>query len=229
MSEQLWLELPPIDPAARARLLVFLHGAGSSPEAFAPVAIAWQLKFTGATAAILQGLKPTPRHAGLDWFDPHARGDMRTRAVDDAIHVVADRIARLQHATGLGPQDTCVIGFSQGATVALELARRAPSPASVVVSYAGRLAVPIRVDERIEPTVHLIHGEFDSVVPTVFGQQAMRGLRAIGTPVTLDIIENAGHSIGQDMVIVGTTRLLQTIFRGRRPRTTQASPGQMLH
>ena len=53
---QLWLELPPLSERAPRRLLVFLHGAGSRPEAFAPVAIAWQLKFPGATVAILQGL-----------------------------------------------------------------------------------------------------------------------------------------------------------------------------
>jgi hypothetical protein len=33
--------------------------------------------------------------------------------------------------------------------------------------------------------------------------------------VTLDLIEDLGHSISQDVIIVGTTRALQTIFRGR--------------
>ncbi len=56
-GEQVWLELPPISASAPRRLLVFLHGAGSSPENFAPVAIAWQLKFPGATAVLLQGLR----------------------------------------------------------------------------------------------------------------------------------------------------------------------------
>lgn len=229
MSQQLWLELPPHDPAARPRLLVFLHGAGSSPEAFAPVAIAWQLKFTGATAAILQGLQPSPHHAGRDWFDTRQRGDARVRHIDDAVQQVAGRILQLQQSTGIDARDTCVIGFSQGATVALELARTPTVPASVVVSYAGRLARPIRDDERIAPTVHLIHGEFDSVVPPVFSQQALRGLRAVGADATLDVVENGSHSIGQDMVIVGTTRLLQTIFRGRRPRAARTSPGHTLH
>ena len=232
MSKQLWLELPPISPDAPPRLLVFLHGAGSTPEAFAPVAIAWQLKFPGATAVILQGLRPSLRHAGHDWFDPTARGDARTEQVSEATQRVAERIAGLQKATGIAAGQTCLIGFSQGATIALELARCAERPASVVVSYAGRLARPIRDDERIDATVHLVHGEFDSVVPPVYAQQALRGLRAVGVDATLDVVENGSHSIGQDMVIVGTTRLLQTIFRGRRRPPSGAvagMQGRMLH
>ena len=97
------------------------------------------------------------------------------------------------------------------------------------LSTAVPRPVERRNDERIAPTVHLIHGEFDSVVPPVFSQQALRGLRAVGADATLDVVENGSHSIGQDMVIVGTTRLLQTIFRGRRPRAARTSPGHTLH
>jgi len=218
VSQQLWLELPPHDPAARPRLLVFLHGAGSSPEAFAPVAIAWQLKFTGATAAILQGLQPSPHHAGRDWFDTRQRGDARVRHIDHAVQQVAGRILQLQQSTGIDARDTCVIGFSQGATVALEVARARADLAAIVVAYAGRLATPIRRDERVHATIHLVHGELDSLVPPVHARQALRGLRAIGADVTLDVTADGTHSIGQDMIIVGTTRVMQTVFRGRRPR-----------
>ena len=56
-DEQLWLELPPISATAPKRLIVFLHAAGSTPELLAPVAIAFQLKFPGATVVLMQGLR----------------------------------------------------------------------------------------------------------------------------------------------------------------------------
>lgn len=197
------------------RLLVFLHGAGSSPEAFAPVAIAWQLKFPGATAAILEAFRPGSLRQGKDWFDGSGVAFERIARIDHACDELERRLAEVQRSTGVRPESTIVVGFSQGATMALALARRRPTPAAIVVSYAGQLARPMAPDERIEPTVHLLHGEFDSMTPSVHAQRAFRGMRACGADVTLDIVDCEAHSIGQAMINVGTSRVLQTLFRGR--------------
>ena len=223
---QLWLELPPQSVQAPRRLLVFLHGAGSSAEAFAPIALAWQLKFPGATAAILEALRDGSAHRGKDWFDARGVPADRQPRIEGACTVVARRLEALQLATGIEGARTVVIGFSQGATVALELARSHAPLASIVVSYAGQLARPIAPEETIAPTIHLVHGEFDSVVPAVHAQRAYRGLRAAGADVTLDIAADEAHSIGQAMVNLGTTRVLQTLFRGR---TRRARNGSTLH
>ena len=97
-----------------------------------------------------------------------------------------------------------------------------------MVAYAGRLASPIRDGDRVQATIHLIHGELDSLVPAVHARQALRGLRAIGADVTLDITADGTHSIGQDMIILGTTRVMQTVFRGRRPARRDPAR-RMLH
>ncbi len=227
-GKQLWLELPPISVDAPRRLLVFLHGAGSRPEEFAPVAVSWQLKFPGATAAILQGLQPSPARDGLDWFDARGVAADRVERVERATQRVARRVRSLQRAAEVSNAETVLVGFSQGATMALELARAFPELASIVVAYAGRLASPIRDEERVPATIHLIHGELDSLVPAVHARQALRGLRAIGADVTLDVTAEGTHSIGQDMIILGTTRVMQTVFRGRRP-ARQPRAGRALH
>jgi hypothetical protein len=54
--------------------------------------------------------------------------------------------------------------------------------------------------------------------------QAFRGLTAIKADVSLDIVGDEAHAIGQDLVNVGTTRVMQTLFRGRRP-----NPRRTLH
>jgi len=215
-TEQLWLELPPISPKAPPRLLIFLHPAGSSPEAFAPVAIAWQLKFPGATGIVLQGLRHLGRHT--DWFDPSDVDGQGTQRLQAACGLILARIAALQDQIGIGPQQTVLIGHGQGATMALECARQQPASMSIVAAYGARLIRPIGPDEQVSSVIHLVHGEFDSVVPTIYGMRAYRGLVAVGTDVTLDIVEGEAHVIGQDMVNVGTTRVMQTLFRGRRAR-----------
>jgi hypothetical protein len=40
----------------------------------------------------------------------------------------------------------------------------------------------------------------------------------------MDIVGDEAHAIGQDLVNVGTTRVMQTLFRGRRP-----NPRRTLH
>ena len=224
--EQLWLELPPMSADAPRRLLVFLHGAGSSPEAFAPVALAWQLKFPGAQVAILQGLEPRTDGDTHDWFDPRAVAAERVERAVLAADRIAERVTAVQASTGLGPAQTVLIGFSQGATVALEMVRNRPELAAIVVAYAGRLARPLRSDERLDAVVHLLHGEFDSLVPVVHARQALRALRASGTEATLDIVADCGHVVDQQMIILGTTRVMQTVFRGRR---RAGAAGRTLH
>lgn len=215
-SDQLWLELPPISPKAPPRLLIFIHPAGSSPEAFAPVAIAWQLKFPGAIGIVLQGLRHVGRHT--DWFDASDVDGQCAQRLRTACELILGRIAALQAQLGIGPQQTVVIGHGQGATVALECARQQPGAMAIVAAYGARLMKPIAPHERLSTVIHLLHGEFDSVVPVVYGMRVYRGLLAVGADVTLDIVEGEAHLIGQDMVNLGTTRVMQTLFRGRRSR-----------
>ena len=215
-DEALWLELPPVAGEPSQRLLVFLHGAGSTAEQFAPVAIAWMLKFPRATGAILHALRPNQSGLGRDWFDSRGIGQTLEPRIVEAGRLVAPRIEALQRASGVAGAETVLIGFSQGATLALELARSRPDLLGIAVSYSGRMIPPPRQHETVKPTVHLVHGASDSLVPVIHSERASRRLQANGARVTLDVLEGQGQSIGQDMIILGTTRVMQTVFRHRR-------------
>jgi phospholipase/carboxylesterase len=213
----LWLELPPSSATAPPRLIVFLHGAGSTPEAMAPAAVAWMLKFPGATGAIMHGLVPAAA-GGFDWHVPSNDAAQAEARIIDAGNRLAQRIAHLQQTTGLAGAQTVVVGFSQGATLALELARRHADQVGIVVACSGRMIPSLKAGEAIRPAVHLIHGLLDTVTPVAHARQAYGRLRGAGASVTLDLIEDLGHGITQDVIILGTTRALQTIFSGRRIR-----------
>jgi phospholipase/carboxylesterase len=211
--EDAWLEFPPISASAPARLIVFLHAAGSSAELIAPVVVAWQLKFPGATAAAMHGLMTSRAdYRRRDWFESGDPESTSMRAAD----ALAARVHALQQSAGITGAKTIVVGFSQGATLAIELVRRHPELAHIVVGYAVRLARRFQDGELFTATVHLIHGEFDSIVPVVHGERAYQGLRAVGADVSLDVAGAAAHEIDQELVNLGTMRAMQTIFRGRR-------------
>lgn len=225
--QQLWIELPPINGGTPQRLLVFLHGAGSNPDSFAPVAIAWQLKFPTAAAFILQATQPSavPAPEGFiqrfDWFTSHSPDHATVRG---AALSAEKSIRTIQSTTGLGAHQTVVIGYSQGATVALDTARLMPKVADIVVSYAGQLSGAILANEKITASaLHLIHGELDSIVTLDKAQRAYAQLLQAHGDVTLDILEDGTHTIDQDSINVGTTRAMQTIFRGRKKSVVAAN------
>jgi predicted esterase len=111
--------------------------------------------------------------------------------------------------------------------MAVELARCLPAPAAVVVAYASQLVRPLTVAEHPLPIIHLLHGEFDTVVPVALGERVWRGLLAAGVDVSFDVLGDAAHELGPGMVALGTTRVMQTLFRGRRIQSRGSEGGQV--
>ena len=225
MPEEFWIELPPISTTAPRRLIVFLHAAGASNDALVPFAVAWQRKFPGATVALLAGNAAAPS-GGRHWFE-HQPVAGRAERVVRATEQAHDRLCALQGVLGFEPQETILVGWSQGGTMVVELARCLPAPAAIVVAYASQLARPLGTHEHPLPIIHLLHGEFDTVVPVALGERTWRGLHAAGVDVSLDVLGDAAHELGPGMVALGTTRVMQTLFRGRRthPRGSESQHG----
>ena len=230
------------------RLLVLLHGAGSNPGQVVMAAVAWQLKFRSARAILLaaphssdtladadadadanadaetatgdevggdghQAYRPRPRY----WIDP-AEYPVQAESVRREAERVAGRIRAWQARTGLGPAQTLLVGFSQGASIALELAFEPHDLAYLIVAFAPRLyRLPVDGDAT-RAAIHLIHDRYDSVVPLAHGEAALRRLGAISAATSLDVIEDGGHAITQDHLNVATQRAMQTLFASRRER-----------
>lgn len=213
-SDQAPIELPPLSPRAPRRLIVLLHELGSDATGFAPLGLAWQLKFPGATAILLDADERTA--AGRRrWFAERPL-DGRAERISAAVERFHTRLSVLQRAQGVAAGRTMLVGLGQGATIAIEAVRAAAS-AAIVVSYAGRLARPVRPGERIDAAIHLVHGSHDTRVALACAQQAHRGLHAAGARVTLDIVHDGVHCIDQEMINLGTSRAMQSVFRDRLP------------
>ncbi len=237
-EQQLWIELPPIEGSTPKRLIFFLHGAVSRPESFAPVAIAWQLKFPSATAIVLQApllsanpdlsVNPDISIRRYHWFNANAK-QSDIRAVAQHLHTT---IKEIQRANNIDHSQSIVVGFSQGATIALELSRITESPpvAEIIVAYAGQLNGAILATETIQTkAIHLVQGELDTVVTKDKALRAYEQLKRTNAQVTLDVLEDAAHGIDQDGIIVGTTRAMQSVFKGRRKSSLRASSSATLH
>jgi phospholipase/carboxylesterase len=198
-------------------LFVFLHGCGATAQSMIPIAFRFQGRFPSAALVVPSGFDPDARGgAAQDWYPTRGLNcDNHRERVARVLPDVEDLVRREQTHFGVPASRTVLVGFSQGGTVALEMVK-APGVASAVVAFSSRFAQTPARGSRIASRIHLVHGEFDSVVSRVYAERAARVLTGLHVPCTLDIVEHDGHELSQRAISLGSLRLLQGIYEGRR-------------
>jgi phospholipase/carboxylesterase len=90
--------------------------------------------------------------------------------------------------------DTALVGFSQGAIMAMEFSIVHDGGVGRVLAFSGRFArLPERAPELT--TLHLLHGENDPVIPVTHAQAAFERLTELNGDATLDLASSVGHEI----------------------------------
>lgn len=182
------------DPRTASRLWVVVHGYGQLARyflnAFAPVA-------DGDAVVAPEGLSrfyldPAHQRVGATWM---TRED-RAHEIDDHVHYLDALVDLLQPADGRRPLH--VLGFSQGvATVARWLTRSAHRPAQVVL-WGGSLPPELQRDELTRAfgscRVDLVHGEQDTLVPSVQWEQNTERFAAAGITTERHLFPG-GHAL----------------------------------
>ena len=199
--------------AGRAeQLMILLHGWGASAAAMAPLAMALRAEFPQAALLAPEGFEPVDGAlAGRQWFQMNGSDGPLTEAnrparVAAVLPRLADWVRAAQAATGVGPAATALVGFSQGAVIALELAQLHDGLAGRVLSFSGRYAtLPDRA--LAQTTLHFFHGATDSVIPAAQARLAMERLAALHGDATIDIAAGVGHELPAALVRCAIERL----------------------
>ena len=192
-------------PEHRAQhLFVFLHGSGGTSKSMIPIAFRFQARFPSAALVVPSGFASSEvDREAQQWYS--SRGlteENRMERVRAILPRVEALVRREQTNCGVPAERTVLIGFSQGGTVALETVKQLPGLAGAVVAYASRFARLPENGARIGARVH--------------AERAARTLAALHVPVTLDIVEDLGHALTHGAICLGSLRLLQGIYEGRR-------------
>jgi phospholipase/carboxylesterase len=166
--------------------IIFLHGVGSTGAAMRPLAEA----LGGiATAHFPDGPEPFGMGPGRQWFSVKGISEEnRPARIEAALPAFRAMIE------GLGdPQDSVLIGFSQGAIMALHAVADGLA-AKAVFAIAGRLAgpVPARTDW---PPITLLHGNSDPVIPARLAQTMGVWLRQAGAALDLRLFDGLAHGL----------------------------------
>jgi phospholipase/carboxylesterase len=126
------------------------------------------------------------------------------RTATPCLHAFIDQeLGRLNLA------DYAIMGFSQGAMIALFTGlRHTPAPRAVL-AFSGALMAPQSLAAEIanRAPVLLVHGEDDDVVPATRSREAEAQLRAAGVPVEAHAIPRLGHGIDDTGISLGALAL----------------------
>ena len=191
----------PRSGAAPRQLIVLLHGYGADGADLIGLAGPWGEAFPEAMFAAPDAPARCAQNAfGYEWFgiDFEAMRESARIGVPQALPSVVAYLEQTWAQTGLGPADTFLTGFSQGAMVALHVGLSLPGPVRGIVAFSGALVPPDSHDGWKQPPVCLIHGDLDTVVDPALSREAAATLAAAGIEVSLHVSRGAAHGIAPD-------------------------------
>ncbi len=182
------------------QLVVLCHGLGADGFDLIDIAAAWA--HAVPDAAFIAPHAPSPCDMaphGCQWFSV---ADRTPEVIEPQVRVAArhldgfidDELSEL----GLPAGAYALMGFSQGAMMALHVGlRRAVAPCAIL-AYSGALMAPDRLGERTHrPPVLLVHGEDDEVVSALRSREAEEALRRENIPVESLFCPRLGHGIDE--------------------------------
>ena len=183
-------------PATAATQLVLLfHGVGSSPENLSPLGQALAVHRPQACIVSVRSPDASDFGSGWQWFSVQGVTEAnRAARVAATMSRFVQTVQHWQQETGVSAAATTLLGFSQGAIMALESTQQPTPLAARIVAIAGRYAQPPRVAPA-STQVHLMHGDADPVMPVRLSVDALAQLQALGATVTLDRFPGLGHGI----------------------------------
>ncbi len=183
----------PLDATSGA--IIALHGRGGGAGDI--IALAKEVAPPGVTIL-------APQAAGNTWYpypflEPIERNEPY---LSSALRRVGEIIAEL-HLSGIAAEHTALLGFSQGACLALESAARNAQRYAAVIGFSGGLIGPPGTlfdyaGSLAETPVFLGCSDIDPHIPKERVKKTAAVLSRLGAAVDLRIYPGMGHTINRD-------------------------------
>jgi phospholipase/carboxylesterase len=210
-----YVEIARPDAPRDLPLVVALHGRGANAEDLAALApeIGDGYRFVFPNGRLRLDMGPW---VGFAWYEREAVAtDLpASRAALEAL------LGELWARTGLGPAQTVLLGFSQGAVMTLDVGLRSPTRFAGLVAMSGYLyeddSLAAALAQARDQRVLVVHGTEDATLPISRGRAARRTLEAAGLPVEYHEFR-MGHEVSRESLAVVQTFLHAVLPPGAPP------------
>lgn len=193
-------------------LIILLHGYGADGNDL--IGLAPVLAQSLPDAHFISPHAPYPCEMspyGHQWFSLH---DWSPKAMLSGVQKIAPTLdvfidSELKRF-GLKENNLALLGFSQGAMMALYVALRRKNPCAAVVGFSGSLIGEEGITSK--PPVCLIHGDNDNVVPHGAMDLAEASLKHEGVKVEAHTCSGLGHGIDMQGLEIATRFLKERLL-----------------
>jgi phospholipase/carboxylesterase len=200
-------------PASKAKprqLVVLCHGLGADAFDLIDLAPSWQHACPDALFASVHAPFQHDSGFGRQWWSVADRSppvmEAGARTAASYLHGFIDaELNRLE----LPGDAYAIMGFSQGAMIALFTGLRRPVAPRAILAFSGALIAPETLPAELanRAPVLLVHGQADDVVPASRSHEAESVLTASGVTVEAHYIPRLGHGIDDSGISAGALAL----------------------
>ena len=192
-----------------AQLILLFHGVGANAQSMAGLGQAYARAFPQAMVVALDAPHPSElAPGGWQWFSVvGVTEENRVERVAAALPAFEYAVRHWQKRAGVGAAGTALVGFSQGAIMALEAALRPEPVAARVVAIAGRFARLPEQPLHEGSSIHLLHGKADTVMPYSHAIEGAMRLKTLGADFTADVLPFIGHELHPDLLALAVEKL----------------------
>ncbi len=206
--------LPPASGGKPDSLVVLIHGYGADGEDLLSLGKTWSsilphTLFVAPHGPVVCEMNPS----GNQWFSLKdwnpARILKELQTLTPSFNSYLDGLLKTH---GLPPEKLALVGFSQGAILALHIALHRPKCAGVV-AYSGAFVDDPTELKVANPPILLIHGMEDQVLLASFSQKAEERLKSLSVPVTLSLLPSLEHGIDGRGLGMGGAFLKEHLYK----------------
>lgn len=179
-------------------LVIFLHGSGSNEQDLFGIKDDLPGQYTYLSVQAPLALEEDR----YQWFRKKGDGayDGETDDLDGSAGLIKDFVAQAVVKYHTQPDKVILVGFSQGAIMAYEVALRQPEAVRGIAALSGKvlpvLRSQLKADEALKPLAIFIgHGTADRVLPYSDGSEAESLLQGIGLKPEFHAYLGSGHTV----------------------------------
>ena len=188
-------------------LVVMLHGRGASGDNMMTLATGMSKKVP--SAKFIAPHAPKAYGTGYTWFSDSIRNmDEKTAFIEIIEHaeIVSKFIDAQLEELHISDDKLSLVGFSQGAMLAIYIALSRAKKCAAVVAYSGAIPFPHLLKTRMvsKPDICVMHGRSDEVIPFSYFEESVAFLKENGVPVVGHAMHGLDHRINSEGLEMGS-------------------------